>query len=192
MSGVTPPQTAGPFFADALLRDDTRVLAGADVPGTRIRVVGKVRDGTGAPVPDAMVEVWQADDAGRYRHPADDADLGGGDRFLGWGRAGTDDVGEFWFETVKPGRVASRDTAQPAPHLVLQVFARGLLDHLTTRMYFADEANDADPVLASVPVARRQTMVAQVTGPGTYRFDIVLRGDAETVFFDVGGRRRAR
>lgn len=188
MSGLTPPQTVGPFFSEALLRDDTRVLASPTVAGRHIRIEGQVRDGAGAGIPDAMVELWQADPRGRYRHQDDDTDAA----FVGWGRAGTDDSGYFWFTTVVPGVVALPGGTQ-APHLVVQIFARGLLDHLTTRMYFADEArNEQDPTLLSVPAQRRATLLAQPAGDAAYRFDIVLQGADETIFFDVARRRGGR
>lgn len=189
MSGLTPPQTVGPFFSDALLRDDTRALASPDVAGRPVRIDGQVRDGEGAGIPDAMVEVWQADARGRYRHPDDDENGAG---FVGWGRAATDDGGHFWFTTVVPGAVPL-DGATQAPHLVVQVFARGLLDHLTTRMYFADDPrNEQDPALLSVPAQRRSTLLAQPAGDAAYHFDIVLQGADETVFFDVARRRGGR
>lgn len=189
MNGLTPSQTVGPFFSHGLLRDDTRALASPNVAGRHIRIDGQVRDGEGAGIPDAMVEVWQADAQGRYRHPDDD-DTGAA--FIGWGRAGTDDSGHFWFTTVVPGAVPL-DGGTQAPHLVVQVFARGLLDHLTTRLYFADEArNEQDPTLLTVPAQRRSTLLAQPAGDAAYRFDIVLQGRDETVFFDVAGRRGGR
>lgn len=187
---LTPPQTVGPFFADSLLRDDSRIVA-AQRPGDRIRIEGRVVDGDGGPVPDAVVEIWHADADGRYHHPGDrEPDVAS---VVGWGRSGTADGG-YWFATVKPGRVRGPDATMQAPHLVMQVFARGLLDGLITRVYFADEveANQADAVLAAVPAHRRQTLFARPgaqADPRTYRFDIVLQGDGETVFFDLGGRR---
>lgn len=189
---VTPPQTVGPFFHDCLLHRDVREIA-ADATTGRIRIEGTVRDGAGQPVDDAMVEIWQADAAGRYCHPADAGQAPAATSFIGYGRAGTDDHGKFWFVTVKPGAVAAPRGGTQAPHLVVQVLARGLLDALTTRMYFGDDpANDDDLVLAAVPDARRATLVAKPSDddPSVYRFDIVLQGEGETVFFDVDGRRR--
>lgn len=192
MSGVTPSQTAGPFFSDCLLRDDARVIAPPEVGGTHVRLEGTVRDGAGEPVEDALIEVWQADANGRYRHPAD-AGLDSGARgFVGWGRTGTEH-GSFWFETIKPGCVPWGTEEFQAPHLVMNVFARGLLDLLTTRMYFEDEpGNDRDPLLQSLPPNRRATLLARRVSADLYRFDIVLQGEDETVFFDVGARRRGR
>ena len=144
-------------------------------------------DGAGDPVPDGMVEIWQANAAGRYAHPADDRDeipLEVG--FTGFGRAGTDDAGRFEFVTVKPGRVPWVDGRLQAPHLLVGVFARGLLKRVATRMYFADEetANAEDPVLLGLEPAERATLVARAED-GALRFDIVLQGTGQTTFFAV-------
>jgi len=185
-AALTPSQTVGPFFEDAMLREPANVIAPPGVDGERIRVEGRVLDGEGASVADAMVEVWQADAGGRYRHPADLQLSGEGD-FTGFGRSGTDGDGSFWFETIKPGSVPSPSGMAQAPHLNLCVFARGLLDHLVTRLYFDDEPNDGDEVLSSVVERRRSTLVAARAGGedrALYRFDIILQGEGETVFFD--------
>jgi protocatechuate 3,4-dioxygenase alpha subunit len=184
---LTPSQTVGPFFEVGLLRDPPNVIAKPDVQGERIRIEGRVLDGDGAPVPDAMVEIWQANAHGRYRHPADRQNVPVDEGFTGFGRSGTDEGGAFWFETIKPGAVPSPSHASQAPHLNLCVFARGLLDHLVTRMYFEDEANDGDEVLRSVPEHRRSTLMAKrmSLADGTlYRFDVILQGEGETVFFN--------
>ncbi len=190
--GPTPSQTVGPFFHDAMLRDKTNVLAGPGAAGERIRIEGQVFDGEGAPVPDALVEIWQANSHGRYHHPLDQRDLPLDPDFTGFGRSGTDEAGRYWFETVKPGPVPFDAERVQAPHVNVTVFARGLLDHLSTRLYFADDpANDADPILRRVPEDRRATLLAQratAEGPAVYRFDIVLQGEGEraegeTVFF---------
>jgi protocatechuate 3,4-dioxygenase alpha subunit len=187
----TSSQTVGPFFHPCLLRADAECnsLAGPETPGQRIRVEGRVLDGEGLPVPDALIEVWQANAAGRYNHPADRRDLPLDPDFTGYGRGGTDADGTYWFETVKPGAVPFDELRLQAPHICVAVFARGLLNHLYTRLYFADEpANAEDPVLQLVPEARRPTLLAQ---PGArdsaavYRFDIVLQGAGETVFFNL-------
>lgn len=198
MPGQTPSQTVGPFFAYALTPEPYgrqgiagNVMAGDDTQGDVVRVEGRVIDGDGQPVPDALVEVWQANAAGRYRHaddPRDDVPVD--DAFTGFGRSGTDANGRFWFETVKPGPVPGRGNAPQAPHINVAVFARGMLTHAYTRIYFADEeeANGIDPVLNSVDEARRGTLIGdarQVHGRTVYRFDIRLQGDGETVFFDV-------
>jgi protocatechuate 3,4-dioxygenase, alpha subunit len=185
----TPSQTAGPFFHYMLTPEqsgyDTASLAGPRIadqaaPGTRIRLTGIVHDGTGAPVPDAMIEIWQADSEGRYAHPADGRPSNAA--FKGFGRAATDSSGAYTIETVKPGAIGDGQ----APHMTLIVFARGLQNHLYTRAYFADEAtaNATDPVLQSVPEDRRATLIASVEANG-YRLDIRLQGENETVFFDV-------
>lgn len=189
--GATPSQTVGPFFERALLRDARNVLALPGALGERIRIEGQVRDGEGAPVPDAMVEIWQANGHGGYHHPADPRDLPLDPAFAGFGRAGTDEDGRYWFETVKPGPVPAADGSVLAPHVAVTIFARGLLNHLSTRLYFADDpCNDADPVLRLVPIERRHTLLAVrrvVAGRPIYRFDIALQGEAEseTVFFDL-------
>lgn len=185
----TPSQTAGPFFHYMLTPEqsgyDYRSLAGpqlADdaVPGTRMRLAGIVRDGAGEPVPDAMIEVWQADSEGRYAHPADRRSSNAA--FRGFGRTATGAKGEYAIDTVKPGAIGDGQ----APHMTLIVFARGLQNHLYTRAYFEDEAaaNAQDPVLARVPADRRETLIARKEAGG-YRLDIHLQGDKETVFFDV-------
>jgi protocatechuate 3,4-dioxygenase alpha subunit len=188
---LTPSQTIGPFFEPALLRADARrnVLVGPDTEGQRIRIEGQVLDGEGEPVPDAMVELWQANSHGRYNHPADGRDLPLDPAFLGFGRSDTDEDGRFWFETIKPGPVPAPEGGWQAPHVCLTIFARGLLDHLVTRQYFEDEpANADDPMLARVPADRRQTLVARREASAdclVYRLDIVLQGAGETAFFRV-------
>jgi protocatechuate 3,4-dioxygenase alpha subunit len=152
-----------------------------------IRIEGIVRDGAGEPLIDALVEVWQANRAGRYAHPEDTREeLPLEEGFTGFGRCGTDADGRFAFVTVKPGRVPAPDGRPQAPHINVSVLARGLLKRLATRVYFPDEdaANGADPVLAAVDPARRSTLVAVADGE-VLRFDVNLQGDAETVFFAV-------
>jgi protocatechuate 3,4-dioxygenase alpha subunit len=187
----TPSQTIGPFFHDCLLRPDARrnVLVAPDTAGVRIRIEGHIYDGDGQAVPDAMIEIWQADSYGRYHHPADKRDLPLDPAFTGYGRTGTDGEGAFEFATIKPGRVPFDGATLQAPHLGVAVFARGLLNHLATRLYFADDpANAADPVLRLVPAERRSTLLARpvlVKGEPGYRMDIVLQGTGETVFFNL-------
>ena len=194
--GQTPAQTIGPFFAPALLGRGPEVgefCVPDGARGTRIRIEGRVLDGAGEPVSDAMLEVWQANADGRYDHPADmrgDAGAALDDAFHGFARLGTDTAGGFRLETVKPGPVPGRGNAWQAPHLNLIVFARGLLHHLSTRVYFDDEpaANAADPVLRAIDPARRSTLVAALDAarpsplPLVYRFDVRLQGAGETVF----------
>ena len=185
--GLTPPQTVGPFFHGGMLTDPLNTLVTPDTHGERIRIEGHVYDGDRAPVSDAVVEIWQANAAGRYRHPADRREVALDPSFIGFGRAGTDEAGFFWFETIRPGPVPFMRQGTQAPHLNVAVFARGLLHHLATRLYFRDEpANAADPVLGLVPEPRRTTLLASPMdsdAAAVYRFDIVLQGDAETVFF---------
>jgi protocatechuate 3,4-dioxygenase alpha subunit len=195
MTGLTPSQTVGPYFAygltpgskyewnDAFSND----LVTPDVTGDRVRIAGQVFDGDGAVIPDAMLEIWQADGQGRYANPRDTRALPNA-AFKGFGRCGAGAKGEFVFDTIKPGIVPDPDGKPQAPHILLAVFARGMLLHLYTRIYFDDEAekNAADPVLALVPAERRATLIAKRdAGSATYRFDIHLQGDNETVFFDV-------
>jgi protocatechuate 3,4-dioxygenase, alpha subunit len=195
MAGITPSQTVGPFFAPALTPGKDYAwhqpigndLITPDASGQRIRLEGRVFDGDGAPVNDSMIEIWQADAAGRYAHPADRQRPNA--KFTGFGRAGTDAEGRFSFSTIKPGAVAGPDGKPQAPHILVAFYARGLLTHLYTRIYFADEAaNASDPILKLVPADRRDTLIAKKQtrdGKTVYRFDIALQGEGETVFFDV-------
>ena len=195
MSGITPSATVGPFFLFGLVpstyggRDIiSNDLVTPDASGERIRIEGRVTDGDGVPVPDALLEIWQADAAGRYAHPADRRALPNA-AFKGFGRAPTDGEGRFWFATVKPGAVPGPNGQMQAPHIAVNLFSRGILTHMVTRIYFSDEAaNASDPVLALVPAERRSTLVAQrearATSP-TYRFDIRMQGENETVFFEA-------
>jgi protocatechuate 3,4-dioxygenase alpha subunit len=191
----TASQTVGPFFAYGLTPAQYgypfRALVGSvlvddETPGERIRITGRVLDGAGDPVPDAMIEIWQADAAGRYAHPADRR--GSNLLFAGFGRCGTgtDPESRYAFETIKPGPIGDGQ----APHVNVILFMRGMLCHVYTRIYFDDEAaaNARDPVLSSVDEARRHTLIAarQTTPAGTvYRFDLRMQGPDETVFFDV-------
>ena len=172
---TTPSQTVGPFFAIELPYGDGRYAVPEGTPGA-VWLRGRVFDGEGAPVPDALVESWQADPNGRF----------GGD-FRGFGRSSTDDEGRWAILTLKPGPVAGgADETSQAPHVNLNIFARGLLHQVVTRLYFADEgqANDADPVLAGLDVQARATLVAQPGADG-YELDIHLQGPHETTFFAV-------
>ncbi len=186
----TPSQTVGPFYSLGLTREPMNVLADEATEGGRIRIEGRVLDGDGQPVPDAMVEIWQANVYGRYRHPDDKQEKPLDRAFSGWGRCGTDTNGCFNFETIKPGAVPGADGTVQAPHINVAVFARGMLAHAYTRIYFADDAaNDADLVLLSIKnKARRKTLIADRQdgdGQPVYRFDIRLQGQDETVFFDM-------
>lgn len=184
-AGTTPSQTVGPFFAlsGGVLWEDGPEVVPADRPGA-IVVHGRVLDGNGDPVPDGVIETWQADEHGRFDHPADPR--GTSTSFRGFGRCGTDAEGRFRFRTVKPGALPTPDGATEAPHINVTVLARGLLNRVVTRIYFPDEqeANTADPVLSTVDSRRRGTLIA-AADPGGYQFDIRLQGDDETLFFTV-------
>jgi protocatechuate 3,4-dioxygenase alpha subunit len=189
MLGQTPSQTVGPFFAFGLIRDDENVLVNDLTRGQRIIVHGHVFDGGGAAIDDAMVEIWQADAAGVYNHPDDPRHGQVDEHFRGGGRAGTNNrEREYRFKTVKPGPVPWEGAAMQAPHLNMRVFARGMLLHVITRVYFSDErGNEQDPILASIADGeRRKTLIAvreAIQDAPTYRMDIHLQGDRETVFF---------
>jgi protocatechuate 3,4-dioxygenase alpha subunit len=177
------------------MRDDARfdALASDSTEGTHIRIAGRVLDGDGAGVPDAMLEIWQANHHGRYNHPADWRDLPLDPAFTGYGRIATQGDGKFSFTTIKPGAVPFDRRRLQAPHISVAVLGRGLLNHLYTRIYFDDESmTAADPVLQRVPVDRRPTLIARRTtqsGDGVvYQINIVLQGAGETVFFDIASR----
>ncbi len=184
--GLAPGAAGFDIYAHELGGD----IAGPNAIGERIRVEGQVIDGTGSPVKDALLEVWQANAAGHYAHPEGGAPVEEG--FRGWGRVITDfATGDWAFETIKPGACRGRNGRNQAPHLSIWIVARGINIGLNTRMYFSDEdeANAADPVLNLIEWEnRRATLVAQrhetADGP-VYRFDIRLQGDGETVFFDI-------
>lgn len=190
--GQTPSQTLGPFFGMLLGRAADRVLVDDATPGERLVLSGRLLDGAGEPVTDGLVELWQANAAGRYRHPVDDRDeLALDDGFLGFGRSATGSHDGTWsFTTVRPGRVPDGRGGMQAPHVSLVVQARGMLAPLFTRAWFGDDdANDDDVVLASVPADRRHTVVAtrgeDRDGAATFHLDLHLQGEHETVFFDV-------
>jgi protocatechuate 3,4-dioxygenase alpha subunit len=195
-AGITPSQTVGPFFKYGLTPNGqyawndafTNNLITSDSSGERIRIEGRVFDGDGQPVPDCMLEIWQADAQGRFSDPGDTRALPNS-AFKGFGRAGTDGNGDYAFDTIKPGMVPDPDGKPQAPHVLVAVFGRGMLLHNYTRIYFDGEAgNAADPVLALVPSDRRPTLIARRepgNGGAVYRFDIRLQGDDETVFFDI-------
>lgn len=201
MSEITPSQTVGPYFAYGLtpngrcqwdpngqyawketVGDD---LVTPDATGEKIRIEGRVLDGDGAPINDAMLEIWQADGQGRYASPADTR-ARPNTQFKGFGRSATNKDGEYGFATVKPGSVPGPKGAMQAPHIVVAVYSRGMLRQVYTRIYFADEAaNASDPILAFVPADRRDTLIAKKQADGVYRFDIRVQGENETVFFEV-------
>lgn len=198
----TASQTAGPYVHIGLIphmagfdifqNNFGNVLAGASTKGEHVTIEGRVLDGTGTPVRDALLEIWQANADGRYNHPADTQKKPLDPGFRGWGRTGAQfQTGLYSFDTVKPGPVPGRNGRMMAPHINVWIVSRGINIGLHTRMYFSDEAdaNAADPVLNLIEQEeRRQTLIAKRTsrdGKTVYLFDIVLQGDNETVFFDV-------
>lgn len=183
---ATTSQTVGPYFSIGFAPLYRSVVAGAEAQGERVRIAGQVFDGDGAPVADACIEIWQADANGRYHHPEDPRHAEADPAVGGFARVPTDAQGGFAFETIKPGRVAAPDGGLQAPHLLVSVFMRGILKRAITRIYFADDAANADDaVLQRVPAARRATLMAVAEKSGHYRWDIRMQGEHETVFFAV-------
>jgi protocatechuate 3,4-dioxygenase alpha subunit len=186
MAGLTPFQTLGPFFDFGLVIANGEVVAEPAAAGRHITLEGIVRDSAGTPLPDALIEIWQADASGKYRNPLDPENASTDPAFDGFGRVATDGDGRFLFKTVVPGRVPGPDGRLQAPHIAVGVLTRGIQTRLVTRLYFEDEAsNGEDAVLSRVPPSRRGTLLAKRARPDRYRFDIVLQGNGETVFFDV-------
>ncbi len=204
MSDITPSQTVGPYFAYGLAPHsrcdwqpsktyDWKETVGADLvtpdaSGQRIRIEGRVLDGDGLPINDAMIEIWQADAQGRYTHARGETPRPNA-KFTGFGRSATDKNGAYSFDTIKPGPVPGPQGKPQAPHIVFCIYSRGMLRQVYTRLYFSDEAaNVADPILALVPQDRRATLIAHKEQRGerpVYMFDIRVQGDNETVFFDI-------
>jgi protocatechuate 3,4-dioxygenase alpha subunit len=186
----TPSQTVGPYFTMRLSGPGQNIVVGADPAAERIVITGRVLDGERNHIEDALLEIWQANHAGRYNHPDDTRDLPLESFFTGFARAATDfQTGGYRFETVKPGRVPDTEGAFQAPHISLIVQARGMLNPVFTRIYFSDEeeANTDDLLLRGVPLERRPTLIAELvpgTDPKEYHFDVRFQGDDETVFFD--------
>ena len=190
-AGLTPSQTVGPFLASGLPWPDGPFVVPEGTPGA-IEITGLLLDGAGTPVPDGLIETWQADPDGRFSHPDDPrgAPEPAAAPFRGFGRCPTGPDGSYRIVTLRPGSLPSPDGGTEAPHLDVSVLARGMLDRVVTRIYFADEteANESDPVLASITEEdRRPTLIAQPDPgrPGVFRLDIRLQGEGETVFFDV-------
>jgi len=178
-------QTVGPYLHIGLTWLNTDRIAGPGVKGERVSIQGRLVDGDGVGVSDGLVEIWQANAAGKYPHPEDRQKKALEKRFRGFGRIPTDATGHFRFSTVKPGRVPGPAGVLQAPHLSVTVFMRGLLKQLSTRIYFpGDPANAEDPVLKRVPAARRATLIAKRRAKGVLQWNIVLQGRDETVFFD--------
>lgn len=189
---MTASQTVGPYLHIGTDWLTIPNLADGKVGGERITIEGRMFDGNGSPVPDGLVEIWQANAHGKYAHPDDTRDLPLESGFRGFGRVPTDGNGFFRFTTIKPGRVPGPGGSLQAPHIAVTIFARGLLKHLVSRIYFPGaEGNADDPVLAMVPAERRGTLIARpVAGKaGVLEWNIVMQGEAggqgETVFFDV-------
>jgi protocatechuate 3,4-dioxygenase alpha subunit len=183
---ATPSQTVGPFFHGGLATEPLLgLMAGPHTKGERLRLRIKVFDGAGEPLPDALVELWQADAEGRYLGEPDHTDADPGHAFRGWGRLPTTAAGECTFDTIRPGATRAADARQQAAHINVCLFFRGIMRHIFTRIYFADDPQLADdPVMALVPEPRRRTLVATRVGD-IWAFDIHLQGDNETVFFDL-------
>ncbi len=186
---ATTSQTVGPFFSIGLTQVKKDNLASPEVSGERVTISGCVLDGDGVGVPDAMLEIWQANGHGKYAHPEDTQNKTLEAAFQGYGRILTDANGAFRFQTIRPGSVIGPDDKPQAPHIVVSVFTRGLLRRLVTRIYFPDEsANAGDFVLNLVEPARRGTLIAhKLARPeGNLEWNVILQGDQETVFFDIG------
>jgi len=178
-------QTVGPYLHIGLTWLNTTRIAGAGVKGERVTIQGRLVDGDGVGVSDGLIEIWQANAAGKYAHPEDRQKKTLDKGFRGFGRIPTDAKGAFKFSTIQPGRVPGRGGKLQAPHLSVTVFMRGLLKQLSTRIYFpGDPANAQDPVLKLVPAARRATLVAKRKSRGVLEWNIVLQGKDETAFFD--------
>jgi protocatechuate 3,4-dioxygenase alpha subunit len=187
---MIPSQTVGPYLHIGFDWLNTDNLAPEGVAGERVVIEGRLFDGNGQPISDGVIEVWQANSHGKYASPEDKRDLPLEAAFRGFGRIPTDANGVFRFTTIKPGRVPAAGGKLQAPHIVVSVLGRGIIKRLATRIYFPDEASNAeDPVLSQVPADRRSTLIARHKGPGALEWNVVIQGEAsgqgETVFFDV-------
>jgi len=184
---TTPSQTVGPYFAIGLAKLVTCDIAVPGADGERITIQGRVIDADGLPIPDAVLETWQANSHGKYNHPEDWQEKTLEPGFRGWGRIPTDAAGAFRFTTIKPGAVPGPGGTVQAPHIVIAIGMRGLLKHLVTRIYFSGEpANQTDPVLQLVDAQRRSTLIARELPDerGVLEWNVVCQGENETVFFD--------
>ncbi|HEY5890188.1 MAG TPA: protocatechuate 3,4-dioxygenase subunit alpha [Acidimicrobiia bacterium] len=193
VQGLTPSQTVGPYFSMRLAQPGENNLVGTETVGDRIRLEGRILDGDGRPIEDGLIELWQPNASGRFRHSSDDrGDFALDPHFTGFGRAMTDfATGVYRFDTIRPGRIPDLEGELQAPHLNLIVQARGMLRPSFTRVYFPDEAeaNSHDLVLRTVPAHRRSTLIANLIDDShmaTFGFDIHFQGEAETVFFEYG------
>ena len=186
---ATTSQTVGPYFKIGLRWLNRDNLVGEGASGERVTIQGRVFDGDGVPVPDAIVEIWQANAHGKYDHPEDTQQKPLEPGFKGYGRVPVTALGAFRFATIKPGPVPGPEGSEQAPHLLVSVFMRGVLRRMVTRIYFPDEPrNAADFILNLVEPARRPTLIAKKSAgaPGTLEWNVVLQGSDETVFFDLG------
>jgi len=186
---ATTSQTVGPYFKIGLQWLNCDNLAPDGVTGERVAIQGRVVDGDGVPVPDALLEIWQANAHGKYAHAEDTQDKPLDPAFRGYGRVPVDKGGVFRFATIKPGPVPGPEGKEQAPYLVISVFMRGLLKRLVTRMYFpGDPRNVTDPIMNLVDPERRTTLIANTVAgqPGLLEWNVVLQGVDETVFFDIG------
>jgi protocatechuate 3,4-dioxygenase, alpha subunit len=185
---LTPSQTVGPYLHIGLDWLNIRDLAPPSIEGERITIHGRLLDADGQPIPDGMIELWQANTHGKYAHPADTQNLPLQEGFRGFGRQPTNAQGEFVFNTIKPGAVPAMMGQRQAPHILVSIFARGLLRQLVTRLYFPGDDHGSDPVLRAIPEARRATLIASphTNDPSHLHWTIVIGGGAdETVFFDL-------
>ena len=186
---ATTSQTVGPFFRIGMRWDYRENLAPEGIAGERVTIQGRVLDGDGLPVPDAIIEIWQANSQGKYAHPEDTQSKPMEQGFSGYGRVPTDRDGAFHFSTIKPGPVPGPDNNDQAPHLLVSIFMRGLLTRLVTRIYFPnDPRNAGDYILNLVEPERRSTLIAKpLSGrPGVLDWNVALQGANETVFFELG------
>jgi protocatechuate 3,4-dioxygenase alpha subunit len=182
---ATCSQTVGPYFSIGLEYRNNPRLCSPETPGEHLTVSGQVFDGAGIPVPDAQLELWQADAAGRFCGLAPQNENAPASAFIGFARVFVDEQGAFRFHTIRPGAVSEGDGSQQAPHIVVLLFMRGILKHLITRIYFEGDArNESDSLLLAVPQERRPTLVACPNQAGEYIWNIHLQGDLETVFFN--------
>ena len=184
---ATPSQTVGPFFRIGLQWLYADNLAGEGVSGQKLEITGRIFDADGQPIPDAILELWQANTDGKYAHPDDMQEKPTEPTFTGFGRIPTAEDGSFRFATIKPGHVPGPDGKLQAPHIVVSVFMRGLLRRLVTRIYFPDEpANKDDFALNLVEPSRRHTLIAQksTSNPTQLVWNVIMQGPNETVFFD--------
>lgn len=187
-TGCTPSQTVGPYLHIGLDWLNTAQLAVEDIAGERCIIQGQLSDADGVPIPDGMIEIWQANSYGKYVHPLDQRDLPTEKNFTGFGRIPTDAQGCFRFSTIKPGRVPATSGVMQAPHILVNIFARGLIKQLVTRIYFPGDDHDTDPVMMYVPAERRATLIANGVSEqaGLYVWNVAIgSGQHETVFFEL-------